>query len=72
MRFKDYFQQQFLNAVTDTDPYKNAKEKFIAVHKKNVILNSVTDFKQPKEIGIMDIKITDAKIVLKDRQSSLQ
>ena len=33
---------------------------------------TVTDFKQPKEIGIMDIRITDAKIIVKDRQSSKQ
>lgn len=63
MRFNDYFQNQFLSALMQSDPYQNPKKEFDRIKKLHTLtaddlMNK--DLKQLKEIGLYDIQIEQA------------
>jgi hypothetical protein len=66
--------EQFIDCFLMSDPYADPRREFEELRNRQQIkvtkINEKTDFKQAKEIGKMDIEITNFELKLKDRPKS--
>eukprot|EP00347_Sterkiella_histriomuscorum_P018285 403346093 len=74
MRLYQYFFEQFISSLTQTDPYIDYKAQYDQMNQKRTIrrdtLKKIPDLQQIKEIIEMNISIQDMSVKIPDRPDS--